>query len=282
MPIFTQLFEKRPSQKAMLWIGLLIAICLFFSTGTPILGKTSPQLGAQWIIDFDFTNGNVDSILTVEIGTINQQGDIENISISESRSIQCHTIGGVHPHAEGLEFDGTGYLECDLPNIQAIVYDLTRGDLLLPSRCTCKKPWMTGEVWLDPNSDLSTTLENSPGLPIFYHPDFNLTANISSNQNTGNLYFNVDQTLFWSGDFWLENNISSFEARIEKGFGNLYTRKFSFAENNLPAYGNANNILTISTLDQTIYIGHNPNGGPNLQGILSGVRGDPPCFGDGI
>lgn len=273
--------EKRPFFLRPLQLIVWLLLSAFFTTAL-FAAPPSSDLGARWTIDFDFTQGFIDADLIIETGIINSSGELVDITVHPAIPIRCWpTNNTLIFDDEGALFDGTDYVQCDLPDIRKIVYNLTNGELLMKKECECKKPWIEGDVWIDPQGNLEGTNETAGARTLFYHPDIQLDTAVSSTQDQANYHLRVDQGIFWSDFFYLANEIVPIGAALSQNSALIYESAFFYESTTVQGYGGSYNSLKISTGPATIYVGHQP-GGNNFMGVVRTLRVDPPCIGGSI
>ncbi|MEM7112760.1 MAG: hypothetical protein AAF614_10015 [Chloroflexota bacterium] len=253
-------------------LAILFALLIILLAAQPVGGSVVD--GAQWVVTFDFANGQSDGILAVEVGAV--VNDELMVTDRYEETLFCQPIGTVRPRPNGLYFDGSSYLACNFPDIGKIVSDMTSGDLILRPSCKATDAWAEGSVWFNPQG-----IVESNGT-IFYHPDLELNGQLNPNRRTAALTWRVDSGRAVSGSFPLVGD-ETFRAWIEPG-GWLGGVLPGFVVNgaSLLAYGHQlSNVLEVSTGATTVYIGHAP-GGVNFNGVISHLVVDPACIGGGI
>lgn len=230
--------------------------------------------GAIWIIDYDFTNQTVDAKLTVKVG-IFQDGKMILETASRTLPLECTEVGALNPHSDGLEFDGSSYLECDFPDIAPIAYKLSKGQLSLAPTGLAINPYIEADFAIDPNAASPNELPPT----LFHHPNITLRVSPDANNNNAALGMRVGGAHSWSDPYQLSGGIDVTLSSLKlQNSPFRYQPIFVANEEELVAYGN--NLTTphsISTGAATIYVGMN-----GFTGVISRMRIDPPCIGGGI
>lgn len=273
----------KPHQLRLQWIKplLFITLCLtvlallVFGSASPAAGASQKLTMAQWTISFDFTNGQTDATLIVQMGYEDRHGNFIEMQ-THKQDIACDKFGSLNHSGDWMEFDGSSYLKCALPDISDVVSKQTNGELFLPPTCTCKNGWVSGDVAIDPISTYAET-----GRTIYYHPDMRLSVGIPLN-GMAQYYWQVDTALTWSDTFSTNAKPVPMLASITQDNKN-YDAKFVHDGASLKSFGSGltNTTLSVSTAATTIYLGYQP-GGHGFVGRISTLKIDPPCFGGGI
>ncbi len=262
----------------------IVIILGFFAIVSTTFAAPAYTFESNWSVTVNFAGNTPHAKLLVEVWKYDANTLALLNTYSEAHTLNCTVPAGVQIFDEEAHFDGSAGIECALPSIQEIVYDLTKGDYKLPDECTCK----TGAVvWSDaklrPNMS-GTDWDN----PIATMADIQFSSPITSNLLLrSNLEMTVDGITAVSTPFAAPKTNSLLEGSFDEI--NPYGVPFYFYIIDLIADGNNLNTspadhnapLLISNVQPTLTIGYDPATMEGFHGSMSELFVDPGCFGNG-
>lgn len=225
---------------------------------------------ARWTIHVAFANNQPDVEMLIEIGHEGRSGS-QIIDISETFTLDCQDHGSLEITNNAAKFDGNSYLQCEMPNFQEKVAELTGGELLIGDECNCKQA--NGEA----DFTFSTNSEN----PFFYLPDLQFSAPTNASGLLAQYRLMVSGQVAESEPF--ATAMFSQEGGGEFLFnGSGYNTEFHV--NGLGLGSSPSFIagtLAMPTSPTEFFIGYNADTGSTLQGELRTLTIDPGCVGHG-
>ncbi len=239
---------------------------------------------SNWAVTVDYVGNTPNAELLVEVWKYDATTLVLLDTYAATHTLNCTVPTSVKIFNETARFDGSAGIECALPSIQGIVYDLTNGEYKLPTACTCK----TGAVvW----SDLQLR-PNTSGVdwanPIATMADIQFSSPIpASTLLRTRLEMTVDGVTAVSTPFAAPKTSSLFEGSFDEI--HPYGVPFYFYIIDLIANGNNmdtapadhNAPLIISNVQPTLTIGYDPATKEGFHGSMSKLFVDPGCFGNG-
>lgn len=146
----------------------LIGIMSLFLMGMMLLSQSADaaeeQTSLRWDIMGDFTNGESDVTLIVEIGSYGQEGEWNPTSTIET-PLKCADEGVDFSNGTAV-FNGEVYIACEMIDINELAVKLTGYDVDFPSEMGGSGTFVEAEL-------SATEYGNNP---IFYHPDIQFHA----------------------------------------------------------------------------------------------------------
>ena len=266
-------------------IPLFIVIILgFFVVVSKTFAAPAYTFESNWAVTVDFVGNTPNAELLVEVWKYdaNTLGLLD--TYSETQTLTCTVPDGIKIFNEEAHFDGSAGIRCDLPSIQKIVYDLTKGDYKLPNECTCK----TGAVvWADARLRPNLGAKDWAN-PIATMADIQFSSPIpASTLLRAQLEMTVDGLTAVSKPFAASKTNSLFEGSFDEihPYGvafYLYLIDLIADGNDLDALPEQHNApLLISNVQPTLTIGYDPAIMEGFHGSMSELFVDPGCFGNG-
>jgi hypothetical protein len=136
-----------------LWI-----VVLLFSTGQvqpvkatslQLAPPTKPILWSFWVVRFHFINDTLNFEWVLFYGDYDGNGD-RRLLAQKSIDIPCHRYGSLEIREEKAYLNGIdARIACHTPDYAKEVFDLSQGQLVLPSVCACEDPMTVAKLTLD-------------------------------------------------------------------------------------------------------------------------------------
>ncbi|MCB8968267.1 MAG: hypothetical protein H6660_15400 [Ardenticatenaceae bacterium] len=197
--------------------------------------------------------------------------------------LACVTAGGVSFTNDTAVFDGTGSIQCAMPSLQEIVYDMTNGRYTPQTSCNCKgNPTILADVQLTPNTTGSDWENPLVHRALGTSTDMALAATVPAYSTIPQAFMqlNVVGNLAQSNPFIANHMPNSLAASYVKVIAGMQP---AFLANGAdpgtgtpPASG-----LAVSNAATTLTIGYSPISGQSLHGVLHSLNVDPGCYGTG-
>ncbi len=93
---------------------------------------------SNWSVTVDFIGNQPNAELLVEVWQYDANTLVLLNTFGETQTLNCVVPKGVQIFSNRAYFDGSAGIQCHLPSIQNIVYNLTNGEYKLPDECACK------------------------------------------------------------------------------------------------------------------------------------------------
>jgi hypothetical protein len=263
---------------------LLVVLFSLLAVVSTAFAAPKHTFESNWAITVDFAGNTPNAELLVEVWKYDATTLVLLDSYAATHTLNCTVPAGVKIFNETARFDGSAGIECALPSIQDIVYDLTNGEYKLPAACTCK----TGAVvWSD--IQLRSNVSGSDwGNPIATMADIQFASPIpASTLLRTRLEMTVDGVTAVSTPF----NAPNFSSLFEGSFDEINPYGVPFYYYIIDLIANGNNLdtapaayddsLLISNIQPTLTIGYDPATLEGFHGSMSELFVDPGCFGNG-
>jgi hypothetical protein len=263
---------------------IIVIILGFFAVVSSAFAAPVVTFESNWAVTVDFAGNTPNAELLVEVWKYDANTLVLLDTYSETHTLNCNVPAGVKIFGDKAYFDGSAGIECALPSIQEIVYDLTKGEYKLPDECTCKtgavvwadaqlRPNMSGKDWDNPIATMADIHFSSP-----------IAANLHLRSN---LEMTVDAVTAVSTPYNAPKTNSLLEGSFDEI--NPYGVPFYFYIIDLIADGNNldtapadhNAPLLISNVQPTLTIGYDSAAMEGFHGSMSELFVDPGCFGNG-
>lgn len=265
---------------------IIISACLigFVSIALTASSATAAQQPdwLKWELDTQFISGDVQTTLFVKLGYTNQNGQ-DIIVETSTQTLDCQIQGnqnGVQIGHGQAEFDGTGYIACDMPSIAQIKAQMKHGrDLTLypTAYVTRADAWMNVRM-------IGDGITHTDPMPLFHHPDVQTYVDKSSKGKWSFILTAGSQA----------NNMQATMRSVTPMSGaNFFGLRIHQCDDPYSDYCTAvqtnNRAVTTSrilraqdtpwenTIDATpIYFGYSPDTGEIFAGTLLDIQIDPP------
>lgn len=253
---------------ALFFVLCTAVFALFSASGTA--QAAAGDQWARWFIEVAFDNNEPVAKMTVEIGHETRTGTLV-VDISETYALECQENGSLNISGKVAEFDGSTYLECEMPDFQEIVLKQTGGRMKLPDACTCKQADGVADFDFDGPS------QN----PLFYTPNLQFSAPTNATGSAVQYELNISGAVAVSEQFMNTGQMQFGGGAFVKS-GNGYAPEFHVDALQLastPPY--LAGLLELPTNETKFFVGFNPDTGEFLQGKLGYLYMDPGCVGHG-
>ena len=271
----------RTGKRIIFMTTLLFSFFAFYS-----LAFAAPTYNyeSNWSVTVDFVGNQPNATLLVEVWKYDANTDLLVDSYAETQTLNCNVPPTINIVGDKAFFDGSAGIDCALPSIQDIVYELTKHEYKLPEECTCKTGALVwSDVQLRPNMSKSHW-EN----PIATMEDIQFSAPIPAQSHLRTqLEMRVDTVTAVSPFHTMpktSNYLEGFFDELNPYGSVLYNYFNAFKANTdfLQATPNfVNGPLYISNVKPTLHIGFDPSTNEGLHGIMTDLFVDPGCFGNG-
>lgn len=149
------------SFKTLRVLLLLMIVVLFFATwqmqsvkatSLQLAPPTKPILWSFWVVRFHFINNIPQFEWVLFYGDHDDDGD-RRLLAQKSIDIPCNSYGGLEIREEKAYLNGIdARIVCHTPDYAKEVFDLSQGQLVLPSVCACEDPMAVAKLTLDPGA----------------------------------------------------------------------------------------------------------------------------------
>lgn len=255
-------------------LAMFFVLCtaVFSLLSAPLTAQAAPgDQWARWFVEVVFDDTQPLARMTIEVGHETRFGNLQ-IDISETYPLECEENGSLHISGNVASFDGSGYLECEMPNFQEKVYSLSGGEVEIADSCICKRA--DGLVNFTFDSAVSQN-------PFFYMPDLQFSAPTNAYGSMIQYQLLVSGEIAESEPF-MNTGQMQFGGGAFVQSGNGYAPEFEVGGLELgsnPEYIPVT--LEVPTNQTKFFIGFNPDTGEFLQGKLGYLYMDPGCVGHG-
>lgn len=255
----------------VLFVVVMFVGIFLFLTARPAAAVGSPWV--KWRIDFTYP-GKLDALLVVERGYTNQSGDHIVVDVVQEL-LTCQSVGNPVFQNGKAVLDGSSYFQCAMPSIKGIAAQ--EWQMTIADSCPSKRPYIIGRLAIEGNPTDST-----PQNPVFYRDDIQFDAPLDVSMQEAKLNMTFGQASAESDDFAIAPAGHQFAAYFTRSSATAFTPHFVVDGNSLaPTPASVSQLMFLTTLESTIYLGHSPLSGDSFEGTMGPIRVDPVCTGTG-
>lgn len=262
---------------------------------------SSDDLWAQWMVELDFTEQPFHARWTVAVGEFDTTvSPTMRVLAKKTQPIECIPQGSFQVINQEAIFDGSGYLQCNIPSFYHAAIALAdeigvKLNERFMERCECVSPvpWLTGDLTVMKAKSSNPIVHEINGAFDFYTP---LTYHEGTVQATSNMLLNgqpFDPSFAWTirpngNQIWSGTGTESFLVLSDPSWSNFLGPDFYVAARKTPTndflhWENANNAQTFPTaskmnmtnLPTTFWIGY--DGVEHFVGKIKKLAWDPGC-----
>lgn len=258
-------------KKATQLIGLLSVFLMGMMMLSQSAAAAEEETRLRWDIISDFTNGEPNVTLIVEIGSYGAEGEWNLAEVTEV-PLECWDEGSGVDFSEGKAvFDGQGYIACQMININELAIQLAGHEVDFPATLGGAGTFVDAEL-------SATTYGNHP---VFYHPDIQFHL-----LNVGEAFLELEVgDLTAKSSMFMPEEQQYVRGEFSKSdddtihYPEFLAGKEPLSSDPAVLFGDA---PVSNVYDGLIYIGYSPETGTYFEGEIYRIWSDPGCSGHGF